>query len=430
MLNKTTRMLTGLAVSLLTVTALSGAAFAQSVNLTYLIPSGPENQVIADEVVKAFEAANPDINVDIETRPGGSEGDNLIKTRLATGAMADVFLYNSGSLFQAINPQQFLVDLTNEPWQADVQASFKPVVTAPDGTIRGAPARAAMAGGIYYSKKIYAELGLSVPKTWAEFMANNEKIKAAGKVAVIQTYGDTWTSQLFVLADYFNVQAKDPQFASRYTANEAKFATDPAALRGFEKLQETHDAGFFNEDFGAAKYDDGIRMIALGEGAHYPMLSFATTAIAQAYPDDIKDVGFFAQPGDEAELNGLTVWMPDGVYIAQTTPNLDAAKKFVAFIASVPGCDAQTRAGGASGPYLINGCTLPADVPPAVSDMLPYFESGQNAPALEFLSPIKGPALEQITVEVGSGFRPAADGAALYDEDVRKQAQQLGLPGW
>ena len=78
----------------------------------------------------------------------------------------------------------------------------------------------------------------------------------------------------------------------------------------------------------------------------------------------------------------------------------------------------QTRAGGASGPYLVNGCTLPDDVPPAVSDMLPYFgETGQNGPALEFLSPVKGPALEQITVEVGSGFRPAADGAALYDED-------------
>lgn len=431
MLNTTTRMLSGLAAGLLTMTALSGAAFAQSVNLTYLIPSGPENQAVSEELVKTFEAANPDINIDIETRPGGSEGDNLIKTRLATGAMADVFQYNSGSLFQAINPQQFLVDLTNEPWQANVQASFKPVVTAPDGTVRGAPIGAARGGGIYYNKKIYAELGLSVPKTWAEFMANNEKIKAAGKVAVIQTYGDTWTSQLFVLADYFNVQAKDTNFASRYTANEVKFATDPAALRGFEKLQEAHDAGLFNEDFGAAKYDDGIRMIALGEGAHYPMLTFATTALVQAYPDNIQDVGFFAQPGDEAELNGLTAWMPDGVYIAQTTPNLDAAKKFVAFIASVEGCDALTRAGGASGPYLINGCTLPADVPPAVSDMLPYFtEGGRNAPALEFLSPIKGPALEQITVEVGSGIRPAAEGATLYDEDVRKQAQQLGLPGW
>ena len=41
-----------------------------------------------------------------------------------------------------------------------------------------------------------------------------------------------------------------------------------------------------------------------------------------------------------------------------------------------------------------------------------------------------GPSLEQITVEVGSGIRSAKDGAALYDEDVKKQAQQLGLPGW
>ncbi|MNL90181.1 hypothetical protein D3C87_2210460 [compost metagenome] len=63
--------------------------------------------------------------------------------------------------------------------------------------------------------------------------------------------------------------------------------------------------------------------------------------------------------------------------------------------------------------------------------MLPYFEDeAKNSPALEFLSPVKGPALEQITVEVGSGIRSAKDGAALYDEDVKKQAKQLNLPGW
>jgi raffinose/stachyose/melibiose transport system substrate-binding protein len=421
----------GLSAAFMAMTALSGAAFAQSINLTYLVPSGADGVAVAEELVKSFEAANPDINIDIETRPGGSEGDNLVKTRLATQSMSDIFRYNSGSLFQAINPQQFLVDLTNEPWQADVQPTFKQVVTAPDGTVRGAPMGAAMGGGIYYNRAIYEELGLTVPKTWDEFMANNEKIKAAGKIAVIQTYGDTWTSQLFVLADYYNVSAAEPDFAANYTAGQAKFADNPAAQRGFEKLQQTFEAGYFNEDFGAAKYDDGLRMVAAGEGAHYPMLTFATTAIAASYPDMLGNVGFFAQPGDDPAKNGLTVWMPDGIYIPNTTSNLDAAKKFVAFVASVEGCEAQTRAGGASGPYLINGCTLPDDVPPAVTDMLPYFaEGGQNGPALEFLSPIKGPALEQITVEVGSGIRPAADGAALYDEDVRKQAQQLGLPGW
>ena len=67
---------------------------------------------------------------------------------------------------------------------------------------------------------------------------------------------------------------------------------------------------------------------------------------------------------------------------------------------------------------------------PVVLDIQEYIDAGNVGPALEFLSPLKGPALEQITVEVGSGLRSAEDAAALYDEDVAKQAQQLGLPGW
>ena len=111
-----------------------------------------------------------------------------------------------------------------------------------------------------------------------------------------------------------------------------------------------------------------------------------------------------------------------------TTEHPDAVKTFFEFVASAAGCDAQTDAVGAAGPYLVEGCTIPDDVPRSVADMLPYFESTDgSAPALEFLSPIKGPALEQITVEVGSGIRSAEDGAAIYDEDVVKQAQQLGL---
>ncbi|MGO8077447.1 extracellular solute-binding protein, partial [Rhizobium leguminosarum] len=71
----------------------------------------------------------------------------------------------------------------------------------------GVPFGTAMAGGILYNRKIYQDLGLSVPKTWEDFMANNAKVKASGKVAVAQNYRDTWTSQLFVLADYYNLHA-------------------------------------------------------------------------------------------------------------------------------------------------------------------------------------------------------------------------------
>ncbi len=424
------RGLLGTSAGIVLAFGLAGAAEAQT-TITYMVDNAPNTVAIAERMIADFEAANPDINVELETRPGGAEGDNLVKTRLATGEMTDVFLYNSGSLFQAINPVQNLVDLTNEPWQENVIDSFKTVVTAPDGTIRGAPIGAAMGGGILYNRPIYEELGLTPPKSWAEFMANNEKIKAAGKVPVIQSFGTTWTSQLFVLGDFYNVLQAEPDFPERYTNNQAKYATSDAARKGFERQEEIFKAAYLNEDFAAATFEDAVVKVATGEGAHYPMLTFAVSTIGELAPENVGDVGFFAIPGDDPAKNGVTTWMPAGLYIPQTTEHLEEAKRFVAFAASVEGCDSQTAAGGATGPYLVEGCTLPADVPPVVSDLLPYFQQeGATAPALEFLSPIKGPALEQITVEVGSGIRAAADGAALYDEDVRKQAQQLGLPGW
>lgn len=413
-----------------TAAGLMATATWAETELTFLVDVAPDTIAVFEALIEAFEAQNPGITVEIETRPSGGEGDNIVKTRLATGEMTDVFLYNTGSLFQAINPENNLVPLTDQPYTANIIDSFLQTVTAGEN-VYGVPTSTAMGGGIFYNRPIYAELGLEVPTTWAEFMANNAAIKAAGKVAVAQTYRDTWTSQLFVLSDFYNVQADVPDFATKYTMNEAKFATTPAALRGFEKLQEVFDGGYLNEDFGAATFDDGLGMIATGEAAHYPMLTFAVGAIQATYPDQLENIGFSAQPGDDAARNGLTVWMPSGLYIPLTSEHQEEAHKFLAFVASVESCDIQTATVGAQGPYLIKGCTLPDEVPAAVADLLPYFqEGGETAPALEFLSPIKGPALEQITVEVGSGIRSAADGAALYDNDVRKQAQQLGLPNW
>lgn len=409
---------------------LAGMAQAD-VTLSVTLDGNAETNAAMEALTAAYTAAHPDVTFEIENRPGGAEGDNLVKTRLATGEAGDILQYNSGSLFQALNPVENLADLSGLAGQANVLDSFKSVVTASDGTVRGVPFGAAMGGGIYYNKKIYAELGLSVPKTWADFMANNEKIKAAGKVAVAQTYKDTWSSQLFVLADFYNVLAAEPNFATDYTANKAKYATSPAAAAGFTHLEEVFKAGYLNEDFGAATFDDGVRMVATGEAAHYPMLTFALGNIKQNYPENLGDVGFFAQPGDDAAKNGLTVWMPAALYIPAKSEHADEAKAFLDFVASVEGCNLMIGANGATGPYLIKGCELPADVPPSVADMLPYFQTeGMTAPALEFLSPIKGPALEQFTVEVGSGIRPAAEAAALYDQDVEKQAKQLGLPNW
>ena len=85
---------------------------------------------------------------------------------------------NSGSLLQALNPAETLVDLAGEPFIANIPESFLPTVSQGDG-IYGVTSGTAMGGGVLYNKKIYADLGLKVQTTWAEFAANNETIKAA-----------------------------------------------------------------------------------------------------------------------------------------------------------------------------------------------------------------------------------------------------------
>lgn len=404
---------------------------AAPVTLTYLVDESQATQDTAHALADAYMALHPNVTINIEVRPGGTEGDNIVKTRLATGDMTDVFWYNSGSLLQALKPTETLVDLSGEPFIANIQEAFLPTVSQ-GGQIFGVPSGTAMGGGILYNKKIYEQLGLSVPKTWEEFAANNEAIKAAGITPVIQTYGDTWTSQLFVLADFYNVAQAVPTFADDYTANKAKYATTPAAMAGFEHLAEGFEKGWYQKDFATDKFDQGLNLLANGQGAHYPMLTFALSAIAANWPDLVNDIGFFAQPGTDAAKNGATIWMPAGTYIPKTTTGekLAVAKDFLAFIASTAGVDAVNAKVQPPGPYMIKGATLPDTVVTAVKDLAAYVDSGNNGPALEFVSPVKGPSLEQITVAVGSGQMTPEEGAAAYDQDVEKQAKQLGLPGW
>ena len=344
--------------------------------------------------------------------------------------MADVFFYNSGSLLQALNPAESIVDLAGDPMLDNVVDAFIPTVSQGDGVF-GVPFGTGIGGGILYRTDIFEEHGLSVPThlggvrrqqrraAWRPGSPRSAPRSARRGRPSCSSSPTTTTSP-----------RRRPDFAEQYTANEAHYADTPAALRSFERLQEAYESGWWNEDYGSATYEDALQMLIDGEIAQYPMLTFALSEIAALDPEAAQNIGFFAQPGEDAETNGMTLWMPAGAYIAATTDHEEVARAFLAFIASVEGTEAQTAAAAPSGPYLIEGATLPDDVLPAVLDIQAYIDAGNVGPALEFLSPLKGPNLEHITVEVGSGLRSAEDAAALYDEDVEKQAQQLGLPGW
>ncbi len=72
------------------------------------------------------------------------------------------------------------------------------------------------------------------------------------------------------------------------------------------------------------------------------MLTFAVGDLADG-PCEQK-IGFFGIPGDDATKAGATIWMPGAAYIPKSSKNVDLAKKFVAFIASLTGTAAYSSA--------------------------------------------------------------------------------------
>jgi raffinose/stachyose/melibiose transport system substrate-binding protein len=390
------------------------------------------NTAISKALSDGFNASQSKYKVSVVSRPGGTEGDNLVKTRLSTGSMEDVFQYNSGSLMNNLNPTKNLIPLGDEAYAKDFTAPFKTAVTATgDSKLYGAPWGAGNGGGIMYNKKVYAQLGLSVPDTWDQFMANSKKIKDAGKVAVLQTYGTTWTSQLFMLGDFANINAKDPNWAKNWTENKTNYETMPG-LAGFQKTEDVFKAGLINSDAPSLTVDNGLKMLANGDAVQYPILSGNITTVQQNSPDKVNDLGFFPIPSSLGGKSVLTTWVPNALYIPQTTKgaNLEAAKAFIAYTESADGCKAQLGAFSPNGPFGMNTCKPSGNLPQVAQDVFSYSNSGNFGPALEFISPLKGPNLESIIILIGTGQKSAKDAAALYDEDSKKQAKQLNLPGW
>ena len=128
-----------------------GGGAKGAVTLSWLVDNSEQSVTPAKALAAAFHAKNPNVTIKIETRPQGGDGDNVVKTRLATGEMNDMFAYNSGSLLQALKSQQSLIPLEDQPWVKNLAAAFKPTVSQ-GGHLYGAPLGGSWGGGVHYNK--------------------------------------------------------------------------------------------------------------------------------------------------------------------------------------------------------------------------------------------------------------------------------------
>ena len=264
-----------------------------------------------------MEAATEKLGMEfeVEVNPGGSEGDNIIKTRMASGDLPDFMAYNSGSKLYDLNPSRGFMDISDWDIVDKFDDAFLSSVTI-DGVVYGAPQSSTQAGAVIYYKPDYAELELEVPHTWDEFVDNCKALSDAGKTPVYFTGGETWATQVLFLGDYYNIASANPTFADDYTEGKAKYADVPEATRSWTKYEDLVD--YLNADKSAATVTDGNFAIGTGEATHWFILTQQLPLILENVenPDDI---GVFGVPGDNADDHGLTVWEPMSWYVNKDT---------------------------------------------------------------------------------------------------------------
>lgn len=383
-----------------------------------------DNNVSLDGLNAVLDLAKEKLGITVEIEY--KVDDSVLKTRLASGEMTDLLVYNSGSLLSALNPSEYFMDLTDQAFVEKYDDTYKSSVTV-DGKVYGVPFASAQAGAVIYNKSIYEELGLNVPATWEEFIANCEKIDEAGYVALISATAKSSSTQVLFLGDHYNLVAESPDFVSEFEKGKAKYATDPAALRSFQKYMDVRS--FFQDGHTATTYDEAYEMLADGEGAHWIYLTQALSNIYSLYGEEVvNNMGVFGIPGDDPDNQGLTVWMPNSIYGSINSDKQDDILRFMEFYISDEALNAYAGAILPDGPYCIKGYMLPDNSYDAVKyDMQEYFDAGRTELAMEFQTAVKGANCPTITQSLVSGLIDAKEAAAQYDDDCKLQAIQLGL---
>ena len=373
-----------------------------------------------------FALAEEKLGIHVEMEISSSDDvANLYKTRLAAGDAADLIAYNSGALLQSLNPGEYFLEIGGEEWTDRLDEAYKESVTV-DGKMYGIPESSAYAAVVLYNKDIYEKYHLEVPKTWDEFLSNCDILKKAGEVAVIGSFGDSWTAQIPYLGDHYNVVSEEPDFVEKFEQGKAKYAESQAGLKSWQKLVDLNP--YYNKDYLATSYSDACDMIVNGEGAHYFATSTALSSIYGLYGDRVNNVRAFPILGEKAEEAGLTVWMPSSIYGNKNSDKTEVILRFMEFYISDEALDAYSGAIMPDGPYCVKGYEMSDKAYDAVRlDMQPYFDEGKTVTAMEFVTSVKGANCPAICQECGSGQTTALEAAGAYDEDCKKQAAQLGL---
>lgn len=287
-----------------------------------------EMQPTLQKIIKDFEKENPTIKVKFTNVP---DPGKVLKTRIASGDAPDVInIYPQNTDFQEWAKAGIFEDLTGKDFLGNLKEGAAETYAVND-KIYSVPLTN-NAWGFFYNADKFKELGLEVPKTWADFEKLVATIKEKGETpfALSLTQNDSWTLNGYHQLAWATV-------AGGFKAANDELVRSPkdgikTSSEVFQQVTKELDLlhGNGQKNATGATYDDAIATFAKGDALIFPNGIWALPAINNQNPKF--EIKMFAYPGVK-ENQELTVGAADlALSVSSKSKHKAAANKFLAYM--------------------------------------------------------------------------------------------------
>jgi raffinose/stachyose/melibiose transport system substrate-binding protein len=266
---------------------------------------------ILDQTAQEFMKANPGIELEmvhIQNDPFKTK----LKVAMGAGTPPDIFHnWGGGPLKEYIDSGMVdtIDEIKSDLLKTYIPASFDPVTF--DGKTYGAAYSGLTGVFFFFRKDVFAQYGLTAPKTQKDFIAMGDKLKANGVIPITLANKTKWPGSFFYmyLADRYG--GADMFLDALYRKPGGSFEA-PGYIQAGQALQDLVRRGFFPPGFNGMDEDTGqSRMLIFSKkaGVHLMGNWFIGQATAES-PETFAQLDLFPFPsveggkGDPTDLIG------------------------------------------------------------------------------------------------------------------------------
>ena len=324
-----------------------------------------------------FQEANPDIDVQTEILYDQAYHQK-VEARLAAGDVPDVAYMWVDALGQAWRDADQFVDHRDflDPNKYDLSL-IDPM--GPNGEAYQVPLGTANMTSVFFvNTQLLAELGLDMPRTYADLVAAVPVAQAAGKEVVAFAGAEGWVWNSCLLGTVVSRLSGDANWISKAVAGEYKF-TDKPFVDSLALLKKMRDDGVLSESVVLTDYGSALSSFVNGNALFMIDGQWRAGGIEDPeFQTHVKMLQIPALPGEVASQAGSASGVTSVGYgitkAGASDPAVRAAAiKFIDFFNSVDNTTTRLRNGAIVAPIL-KDYQAPADLPTLVKEKANFMD--------------------------------------------------------